>query len=224
MRLLEQFGLTKEQISKFERYLELLLEWNEKFNLTAITEKDEIEEKHFLDSLELLKFFKIENKNLLDVGSGAGFPGIPLAIAEPTSKVTLLEANGKKVSFLQFAVKELNLPNVEIIQGRAEELNKREQFDIVTARAVKELNILLEISFHLIKVGGCFIAYKGPNVKDEIAKAKYTFNVLGAEEPEIFEYNLEKSQNPRVFLRIFKKNATPKKYPRRYGEIVNHPL
>ena len=95
MELLEQFGLTKEQISKFERFLDLLLEWNDKFNLTAITDKDEIEEKHFLDSLELIKFFGIRNKTLLDVGSGAGFPGIPLAIAEPTLKVTLLESNGK---------------------------------------------------------------------------------------------------------------------------------
>lgn len=224
MKLLEQFGLTKEQISKFERYLDFLLEWNSKFNLTAITEKDEIEEKHFLDSLELIKFFEIDNKTLLDVGSGAGFPGIPLAIAKPSTKVTLLEANGKKVSFLQFVKKELNLENVEIVQGRAEELQKREEFDIVTARAVKELNILLEISFHLVKVDGSFIAYKGPSVNEEIALAKHALKVLGADEPKIIEYNLQKSQNPRVFLEIFKKNATPKKYPRRYGEIVNYSL
>ena len=154
MELLKQFGLSKEQISKFERYLDLLLEWNEKFNLTAITDKDEIEEKHFLDSLELIEFFGVKNKTLLDVGSGAGFPGIPLAIAEPSLDVTLLEANGKKVSFLKEVIKVLELPNVEVIQGRAEELKMREHFDVVTARAVKELNILLEISFHLLKVGG----------------------------------------------------------------------
>ena len=224
MELLEQFGLTKDQISKFERYLELLLEWNEKFNLTAITKKDEIEEKHFLDSIELLKFFDIKGKTLLDVGSGAGFPGIPLAIAEPTAKVTLLEANGKKHSFLIEAVKELKLTNVEVIKGRAEELNKREHFDVVTARAVKELNILLEICFHFVKVGGCFIAYKGPGVTEEIEHAKRALKALGAEEVEKVSYNLPKSQNPRVFLKIFKKNATSKKYPRRYGEIVNHPL
>ena len=224
MELLEQFGLTKEQISKFERFLDLLLEWNDKFNLTAITDKDEIEEKHFLDSLELIKFFGIRNKTLLDVGSGAGFPGIPLAIAEPTLKVTLLEANGKKVSFLHEVVRELNLDNVEIIQGRAEELGTREKYDVVTARAVKELNILLEISFYLVKVGGCFIAYKGPGAKEELERAKDALKALGAAGPVLLEYNLPKSQNPRVFLRILKKNETPKKYPRRYGEIVNHPL
>ena len=224
MKLLEEFGLSKEQISKFEKYLELLLEWNEKFNLTAITDKDEIEEKHFLDSLKLVEYFDIENKTLLDIGSGAGFPGIPLAIAKPTAKVTLLEANGKKVSFLHEVVKQLNLTNVEVIQGRAEELKNRECFDVVTARAVKELNILLEISFSLVKVGGGFIAYKGPSAKEEIENAKGAIRALGAEQPILVEYSLKKSQNSRVFLQILKKKETPKKYPRRYGEIVNHPL
>ena len=224
MELLKQFGLNEEQISKFEKYLELLLEWNEKFNLTAITDKDEIEEKHFLDSILLLEFFGIRNKSLLDVGSGAGFPGIPLAIAEPTLKVTLLEANGKKIIFLQEVVKQLNLSNVEVIQGRSEELKTREHYDVVTARAVKELNILLEISFHLVKVGGHFIAYKGPNAKEELANAKGALKELGAGGTVLLEYDLPKSQNSRVFLRILKKSETPKKYPRRYGEIVNHPL
>ena len=224
MKLLEEFNLTQEQMSKFEKYLELLLEWNDKFNLTAITDKNDIEEKHFLDSLELIKFFDLKNKNLLDVGSGAGFPGVPLAIAEPTLKVTLLEANGKKVSFLKEISKELNLNNVVVIQGRSEELKDREHYDIVTARAVKELNILLEIAFHQVKVGGTFIAYKGPNIKEEIEHAKGAFSKLGASEPVLYEYTLKNSQNTRVFLKILKKNATPKKYPRIYGEIVKHPL
>lgn len=224
MKLLEDFRLSKEQISKFEKYLELLLEWNERFNLTAITDKDEIEEKHFLDSLKLVEYFDIENKTLLDIGSGAGFPGIPLAIVKSTAKVTLLEANGKKVSFLHEVVKQLNLTNVEVIKGRAEEMKNRECFDVVTARAVKELNVLLEISFSLVKVGGCFIAYKGPSAKEEIENAKGAIMALGAEQPILVEYSLKKSQNSRVFLQILKKKETPKKYPRRYGEIVNHPL
>lgn len=224
MKLLDEFGLNEQQISKFKRYLELLLEWNEKFNLTAITDKDEIEEKHFIDSIELVKFFDVKNKTLLDVGSGAGFPGIPLAIVEPTLNITLLESNGKRVSFLREVVKELDLKNVEIIQGRSEELGMREKYDIVTARAVKELNVLLEITFYLVKVGGYFIAYKSSGVDEEILNAKHTFKCLQIDEYKKFDYFLPKSKNSRVFLGILKKNKTQKKYPRRYGEITKQPL
>lgn len=224
MKLLEEFGLNKQQISKFQKYLELLLEWNEKFNLTAITDKDEIEEKHFIDSIELVKFFDVKNKTLLDVGSGAGFPGIPLAIVEPTLSITLLESNGKRVSFLREVVKELELKNVEIIQGRSEELGTREKYDIVTARAVKELNVLLEITFYLVKVGGYFIAYKSSGVDEEILNAKHAFKCLQIDEYKKFDYFLPKSKNSRVFLGILKKNKTQKKYPRRYGEITKQPL
>ena len=224
MKLLEEFGLNEQQISKFQRYLELLLEWNEKFNLTAITDKDEIEEKHFIDSIELVKFFDVKNKTLLDVGSGAGFPGIPLAIVEPTLNITLLESNGKRVSFLREVVKELDLKNVEIIQGRSEELGIREKYDIVTARAVKELNVLLEITFYLVKVGGYFIAYKSSGVDEEILNAKHAFKCLQIDEYKKFDYFLPKSKNSRVFLGILKKNKTQKKYPRRYGEITKQPL
>ena len=224
MKLLEEFGLNKEQISKFERYLDLLLEWNEKFNLTAITDKDEIEEKHFIDSIALVKFFDLKDKTLLDVGSGAGFPGIPLAIVEPSVHITLLESNGKRVSFLKEAVKVLGLSNVEIIQGRAEEVQAREKYDFVTARAVKELNILLELCFYLVKVGGYFIAYKSSGVDEEISNAKNAFKAFQIDEFKKFDYSLPKSKNSRVFLGILKKNKTQKKYPRRYGEIVNHPL
>ena len=224
MKLLKEFGLNNEQISKFQRYLELLLEWNEKFNLTAITDKDEIEEKHFIDSIELVKFFDVKNKTLLDVGSGAGFPGIPLAIVEPTLNVTLIESNGKRINFLKEVVKELNLNNVDIIQGRSEELGTREKYDIVTARAVKELNILLEISFYLVKVGGYFIAYKSSGVEEEIQNAKHAFKCLQIDEYQKFDYCLPKSKNSRVFLGILKKAKTQKKYPRSYGEISKSPL
>ena len=224
MTLLKEFGLTEEQISKFNVYLDLLLEWNEKFNLTAITDKDEIEEKHFIDSIELVKFFDLKNKTLIDIGSGAGFPGIPLAIVEPTLKVTLLEATGKRVTFLKEVVQKLNLKNVEVLQGRAEELDAREKYDIVTARAVKELNVLLEISFYLVKVGGSFIAYKSTLVDEEINNAKHAFKCLQIDGYKKYDYFLPKSKNPRVFLEILKKNKTLKKYPRRYGEISKQPL
>ena len=224
MKLLEEFGLNKEQINKFDTFLNLLLEWNEKFNLTAITDEDEIEEKHFIDSIELVKYFDTKNKSLLDVGSGAGFPGIPLAIVDPSLKVTLLESNGKRVSFLREAIRVLRLKNVDIIQGRAEELGTREKYDFVTARAVKELNILLELCFYLVKVGGSFVAYKSSGVDEEILNAKHAFKCLQIEDYKKFDYFLPKSKNSRVFLWILKKNKTQKKYPRVYGEIIKQPL
>ena len=224
MKLLEEYPLTKEMISSFAKYRELLLSWNEKFNLTAITDLDEIEEKHFIDSLYLDKFVSLDNKTLLDVGSGAGFPGIPLAIAHPTLKVTLLESNGKKVTFLKEVVKELRLTNVEVVQARSEEFSKRESFDIVTARAVKELNVLLEITFHLVKVGGFFVAYKSNNVDEEIKHASHCFKALEIEEFDRHEYKLPKSLDNRVLLVISKTKPTKKKYPRRYSEIVKSPL
>lgn len=224
MKLLEEFGLNNEQINKFEKYLSLLLEWNEKFNLTAIVDKDQIEEKHFIDSLFLCKYVDLKGKSLIDIGSGAGFPGIPLAIAEPELKITLLESNGKRVSFLKEVVSQLDLKNVEIIQGRAEELGTREKYDIVTARAVKELNVLLEISFYLLKVGGSFVAYKSSNIDNEINNAKHAFKCLSINNYKKFDYCLPKSKDIRVLLEILKKSPTQKKYPRHYSEISKQPL
>lgn len=224
MSLLNEYGLNAEQIKKFEKYSDLLLEWNEKFNLTAIKDKDEITEKHFIDSLYLDKFVDLDNKTFLDVGSGAGFPGVPLAIAHPSLKVSLLESNGKKVKFLQEIKKELDLKNVEIIQARAEEFDKRESFDFVSARAVKELRILLEICFHLVKVNGHFIAYKSSNVDEEIKASKNAFKNLQIEKIDRHEYSLPKSKDTRVLLVILKEKKTLKKYPRRYSEIVKAPL
>ena len=224
MSLLNEYGLNAEQIKKFEKYSDLLLEWNEKFNLTAIKDKDEITEKHFIDSLYLDKFVDLDNKTFLDVGSGAGFPGVPLAIAHPSLKVSLLESNGKKVKFLQEIKKELDLKNVEIIQARAEEFDKRESFDFVSARAVKELRILLEICFHLVKVNGHFIAYKSSNVDEEIKASKNAFKNLQIEKIDRHEYSLPKSKDNRVLLVILKEKKTLKKFPRRYSEIVKAPL
>ena len=224
MNLLKEYGLNEESISKFSIYREMILEWNEKFNLTAITDKGEIEEKHFIDSLMLDRYVDLDNKTLLDVGSGAGFPGIPLAIVHPNLKVTLLESNGKKVSFLKEVVKTLKLDNVEVVQARAEEFAKRESFDIVTARAVKELNILLELTFYLVKVGGSFIAYKSSNIDNEIEHAKRAFKLLEVGKISKYEYELPKSKDKRVLLEINKEKPTKKKYPRSYSIIAKDPL
>ena len=224
MILLEQYSLSKEVIEKFSKYRELLLEWNEKFNLTAITDLDEIEEKHFIDSLYLDKFVDVDHKSLLDVGTGAGFPGLALAIAHPSLKVTLLESNGKKISFLEEVVKELKLDNVIVVQSRAEEFFDREHFDIVTARAVKELNILLELTIPFVKVGGVFVAYKSRSVDEEIKHAQNALKTLDLHRISKCEYNLPKSQDNRVLLVILKEKATKKRYPRSYSEIVKKPL
>lgn len=224
MKLLKEYGLDSNIIAKFELYRELLLEWNEKFNLTAITDKDEIEEKHFLDSLYMDKFISLENKSLLDVGSGAGFPGLALAIAHPTLKVTLLESNKKKTTFLEEAVKKLELNNVRIINSRAEDFKKRETFDIVTARAVKELNILIELCFAFVKVKGAFIAYKSSNVNQEIENAKHAFKMLEVGDISKYEYTLPTNKDIRVLLVISKLKVTKKRYPRNYSEIVKAPL
>lgn len=218
---LEEFGLSKEQINKFELYSKLLLEWNEKFNLTSITNKDEIVQKHFIDSIYLVKYVDLSNKSLLDVGSGAGFPGIPLAIVCPSVKITLLESNGKKVTFLKEVVKSLKLDNVSIIQARSEELNKKEQYDFVTARAVKQLNILLEISVHLLKVKGIFIAYKG-DAESELKEAEKAINKLSLEVFADYKYDL--SFGKRELILLSKLKATPNKYPRNYSLIIKSPL
>ncbi len=218
---LKEFGLNKEQITKFELYSKLLLEWNEKFNLTSITDKDEIVQKHFIDSIYLVKYVDLSNKSLLDVGSGAGFPGIPLAIVCPSAKITLLESNGKKVTFLKEVVKALNLNNVSIIQGRSEELDQRERYDFVTARAVKQLNILLEISVHLLKVKGIFIAYKG-DAESELKEAEKAISKLSLE--VIADYKYDLSFGKRELILLSKLKATSNKYPRNYSLIIKSPL
>ena len=180
--------------------------------------------KHFVDSLEILNYFDLHKKSLLDVGTGAGFPGIALAIAVPDLHVTLLESNGKKISFLNEVVRELELENVDIIQGRSEELSLRETFDYVTARAVKELNVLLEISFHLVKVGGAFIAYKSSAVNEELENAKHALKCLEINDVKKYEYVLPKSKDLRCLVELKKSQKTLKKYPRNYSEIVKKPL
>ena len=224
MELQEYFSITNEQVAKFEKYRDLLLEWNEKFNLTAITDLDEIEEKHFIDSLYACKFIDFSKGKLLDIGSGAGFPGIPLAIAFPKLKVTLLESNGKKVSFLEEVKSQLGLENVSVINGRAENLKQRDYYDFVTARAVKQLNILAELSLPFVKVHGLLVAYKGSNAETELEEAKSALRKLNSSVKFIKSYELPISQDNRKLLVISKVKPCQKKYPRNYSEIVKQPL
>ncbi len=224
MRLQEYFSLTNEQVAKFEKYRDLLLEWNEKFNLTAITDPDEIEEKHFIDSLLACNYIDFSKGRLLDIGSGAGFPGVPLAIANPKLKVTLLESNGKKVTFLNEVKTQLDLDNVTVVNGRAEDLKQRDYFDFVTARAVKQLNILAELTLPFVRVHGLLVAYKGSNAEEELNEAKSALRKLNSSVKFIKSYELPISKDNRKLLVISKAKPCQKKYPRNYSEIVKQPL
>lgn len=218
--------LSPQQLQKFNDYFNLLIETNKVMNLTAITNKEEVYEKHFFDSLLFSFNENLNNKKLIDVGTGAGFPGLVLAIAYPTLDVYLLEPLSKRCNFLTKVVNELHLENVHIINQRSEDYAKmnREKFDYATARAVKRLNILLEIVMPLVKVDGYFIALKGKQGIEEINECKKAFLELDCEVSKIEEVSLITNNDYRINIFIKKIKNTNKKYPRNYSQIVKKPL
>lgn len=218
----EKIGIviTQSIINKLDEYKDLLIEWNNKFNLTTIIDEKDIYLKHFYDSLYLLTSTDLNNKKILDFGTGAGFPGMIIAILLNNSKVTLMESNNKKVIFLNEVKNKLKLNNVEIICARAEDYGKknREIFDIVTCRAVSNLNIIIELSISMLKVNGLFIPMKS-NVIEELNNSKNKINTLGYELLNKIEYTLPIENSNRTIL-IFKKiKKTDSKYPRNYNII-----
>jgi 16S rRNA (guanine527-N7)-methyltransferase len=218
--------MTNEEAISFDIYLHELLEWNSKFNLTSITDPEEIRIRHFEDSLALLQVIKLTCQRVIDIGAGAGFPGIPLKIACPDIKLTLLEATRKKVDFLQHLIGKLDLLGVEIIWGRAEEvaLVKRECFDLALARAVAPLNTLYELCLPFVNVGGQFIAYKEDRIEDEVHQGENALHLLGGELCKIAKAKIPNTDIPRSFVIIKKACATPAKYPRRPGMAKKNPL
>ena len=216
-------NLTEEQKEKFEKYYDLLITYNKMFNITAITEREEVIKKHFIDSA--LGCEKVGVGMLIDVGSGGGFPAIPLKIMNDKLNVTLLEATGKKCEFLKTVIKELNLTGIKVINGRAEDFAKdkkyRECFDICTARAVARLNTLCEYCLPFVKVGGKFVSYKG-DAKEEVLEAKTAINILGAKLKEEYYYTLEDAN--RALITIEKVKNTDLKYPRGNGKERKNPL
>lgn len=216
-----------EQIEQFYKYMNLLIEWNEKMNLTAIIEPKEIILKHFIDSLTILKYID-DNSKLVDVGTGAGFPGVPLSIMNPTLKITLVDSLNKRLIFLQEVVKELNLKNIEIVHARAEEFgqnkNYREKFDIATSRAVANLATLSEYLVPLVKIGGKIISMKASNAKEEINDAQKAIEVLGGKIEKIEEFDLLKSDIGRTIIIIDKNKCTPAIYPRKAGTPAKEPI
>lgn len=218
--------LTSLQEEKFKLYYDFLVEENKKYNLTAITELDEVYIKHFYDSTMMMKFVDLEGKSLCDIGSGAGFPSIPLKIIIPSLRVTIIEPTLKRVNFLKELIKRLELDNVEIICARAEDIisDYRESFDIVTARAVSNLRMLLELTIPFVRVDGSLVSYKGVSYNEEIIESKNALQKLNSEVIYIHKYNLLNEMGKRYLIEIKKNEKTNSKYPRRFAEIKNKPL
>ena len=217
--------LTAKQLDQLEKYYEILVIENEKYNLTAITRKEDVYLKHFYDSLTLTKIIDLNNQSLWDIGTGAGFPGIVLKIVYPTLKVTLLDATEKKCKFLQKVINSLNLKDIEVINERAEIFSKvnREKYDIVTSRAVAPLKHLLEYSIPLVKVKGYYIAMKGEIAK-EIENIDIYYKKLDTIKDKILTFQLPFEKSTRTLIRYQKLKETSQKYPRKYKEIKNKSL
>ena len=223
-RLSSFLSIDEEKIQKLEKYQSFLLENNKQFNLTSITEPNEMLIKHFYDSLAPLEYLSIENKSVLDFGSGAGFPGLPFAILVPSSKVTLLDATRKKCEFLKGVKELLSLENVQVVHARGEDFKEREHFDVVSARAVASLPVLLELVAPLLKVGGIFLAMKGANGEKELCESKKALKTLGLTLKKTEVYELPEEMGKRVNFLFEKEAPTPKKYPRPYADILKKPL
>ncbi|HHW70548.1 MAG TPA: 16S rRNA (guanine(527)-N(7))-methyltransferase RsmG [Clostridiales bacterium] len=221
--------LDERQLDMFKKYTQILLHYNQFMNLTRITDIDEIIVEHFLDSLSIVGMPILESaQEIMDIGTGAGFPGIPIKIYYPNKHMTLLDSQKKKVEFLDEVIDALNLKGIEAIHGRAEDIARdikyREKYDVVVSRAVAPLPVLLEYAIPFLKVGGCFISYKGPNVYREVDKAQRAMEVLGAELIDVEEKEILNSDKTHMILKIEKTTKTDSRYPRRAGKPKKSPL
>lgn len=225
-------NINNEQIKKFSRYLELLVQWNQKINLTSLKTPQEIIIKHFLDSISCIKVIKkyidTEGASVIDVGAGAGLPGIPIKIICPSVRLSLLEARKKKIMFLEKVTGEMNFQQVKILNGRAETFGKgpdyRERYDVAISRAVARLNVLSEYCLPLVRVGGLFIAQKGRSYKQETEKSLNTIQILGGELIVAENVRIPFINQERYLLVIKKIKDTPSKYPRKEGLPQKRPL
>lgn len=214
---------------QFNIFYELLMKWNKVMNLTAITEYDEVVKKHFIDSLSIEKVVDLNKINtLIDVGTGAGFPGIPLKIVYPHLNITLLDSLNKRIRFLNTVIIELELQNIEAKHGRAEDFARkveyREKYDLCVSRAVANLATLTEYCIPYVMIGGSFIAYKSENVDDELEQSKRAINILGGKIEEVEKFQLEGTNIGRTLIKVKKEKNTSKKYPRRAGIPLKEPL
>lgn len=221
--------ISPEQIESFNKYRNLIIEWNKKFNITAITEEEEMNLKHFYDCILLNELEIVKNaKSLIDVGTGGGFPGIPLKILNSKPSYVLMDALSKRIKFLEFVKEDLKLENLELLHARAEELARkksyRDSFDLSVSRAVASLNILTELCLPFVKVGGYFISMKGSQASEELDQAKEAIEKLGGKLYKKIDYSLSENDHERSLIIIKKIKATPDKYPRIFGKIKSNPL
>lgn len=222
-------SLSEKQISQFMTYYDLLVEWNSFMNLTAITEFNEVIDKHFIDSLAICEYVDFKNgDSLIDIGTGAGFPGIPLKIVFPELRITLLDSLNKRIKFLDTVIESLGLENVETIHGRAEDFAKqqsyREKYDFVISRAVANLATLSELCIPFAKEDKYFISYKAEKCNEELEDAKKAISILGGKVEKQIEYKLPDTDMNRNLLLIKKVKSTPKKYPRKAGTPAKEPI
>lgn len=221
--------LSQRQQAQFERYYELLVEWNEKMNLTAITERDEVYLKHFYDSLTPAFHMDLSGElSVADVGAGAGFPSIPLKICFPELQVSIVDSLNKRITFLEELAKELELEGTHFYHDRAETFAKkpdfREQFDLVTARAVARMSVLSELCLPLVKVGGTFAALKAADAEEELSSGQKAIHMLGGRLKEVYSFQLPVEESERNIIIIDKVKKTPNKYPRKPGTPNKSPL
>ncbi|MCI9072020.1 MAG: 16S rRNA (guanine(527)-N(7))-methyltransferase RsmG [Lachnospiraceae bacterium] len=224
-----QVQLTDQQIDQFVRYFEMLVEWNGFMNLTGITDYEEVMKKHFIDSLSLTKIFDTSREcRVIDVGTGAGFPGLALKIAFPWMEMTLLDSLNKRIQFLNAVINELGLNGVHTLHGRAEDYAKpgqiREQYDLCVSRAVAHLASLCEYCLPFVKVGGCFVSYKSEKVSEELEISKNAIFLLGGKMNKAEEFTLPDSDIYRSLICIEKVQPTSKKYPRKAGVPIRQPI
>ncbi|MBO8172170.1 MAG: 16S rRNA (guanine(527)-N(7))-methyltransferase RsmG [Bacillaceae bacterium] len=222
-------SLTETQLKQFDTYYRLLIQWNQKMNLTAITDQNEVYEKHFFDSLTPAQFVDFQQiETVIDVGSGAGFPGIPLKICFPHLHISFLDSLKKRLQFLETVTDQLGLEDVHFIHGRAEDMGQnprhREQYDVSVARAVAKLSVLSEYCLPFVKVGGSFLAMKGAQVTVELSEAKNAIQLLGGKTKQVHSFNLPIEKSERHVIVVEKRERTPSKYPRKAGVPSKRPI